>query len=544
MLGIALSVGASGALVSPAEASAAVSVPTTSETTKAFSSESKVSAVQGAEVAAASPQEIVAYHTVASGESLWQIAQQHRVGLQDLKSANELPPETSIRVGQVLRVPAGNTVVALASTNLPAEAVVASGELVEQIETEAADSVESNSVESNSQPVLVAEAPDEPVASIEIEIADASQIETEPVVTAYAAPPEFSNYQIQAGDTLASIASSMGTTTQDIIVANGLTNPDIILTGSILRVPSMAASGQPIGGAEPVVVQESSIGTTSGQRLAYLQSTAARPHAARLLDGIRRAETPAAEQELVAAAENVDPYVVNLLEEVEEIRETSVQVSEVSADEMASATEGSSLLDRAAERGFARREAAEVAIAPDTSTLEANSELLAAAPLSPDAYLPAQGPSQAQVVSPDMPILPEANEFLPEAPEYFDGYVWPTRGTVTSGYGYRWGRMHRGVDVAGPVGTPVVAAGMGVVEQAGWNSGGYGNLVEIRHPDGSLTRYAHNNRLNVSTGQTVRQGQQIAEMGSTGYSTGPHLHFEIHISGQGAVNPVAYLPSR
>ena len=143
-----------------------------------------------------------------------------------------------------------------------------------------------------------------------------------------------------------------------------------------------------------------------------------------------------------------------------------------------------------------------------------------------------------------MPILPEAGEFLPEAPEYFDGYIWPTRGTLTSGYGWRWGRMHRGVDVAGPVGTPIVAAAMGVVERAGWNSGGYGNLVEIRHPDGSLTLYAHNNRLNVSAGQTVRQGQQIAEMGSTGYSTGPHLHFELHLSGQGAVNPVAYLPNR
>ena len=104
--------------------------------------------------------------------------------------------------------------------------------------------------------------------------------------------------------------------------------------------------------------------------------------------------------------------------------------------------------------------------------------------------------------------------------------------------------MHRGVDVAGPVGTPIVAAGAGVVERAGWNSGGYGNLVEIRHPDGSMTRYAHNNRLNVSAGQTVRQGQQIAEMGSTGYSTGPHLHFEIHQSGSGAVNPIAYLPNR
>ena len=104
--------------------------------------------------------------------------------------------------------------------------------------------------------------------------------------------------------------------------------------------------------------------------------------------------------------------------------------------------------------------------------------------------------------------------------------------------------MHRGIDVAGPVGTPIVAAAMGVVEQAGWNSGGYGNIVEIRHPDGSMTRYAHNNSLNGSAGQTVRQGQKIAEMGSTGYSTGPHLHFEIHMSGQGAVNPVAHLPGR
>ena len=537
MLGIALSVGTSGALISPTEASAAVSVPTTSETTKAFSSESKVSAVQSAETVTTSPQEIVAYHTVASGESLWQIAQQHRVGLQDLKSANSLPPETSIRVGQGLRVPAGDTANTLTPTSLQAEVEIASSELDEQAQPVLADSVDIDS-----QPVLLAEAPDAPVASIEIEVADASQ--TEPVVTAYAAPPEFSNYQIQAGDTLASIAASMGTTTQDIVVANGLTNPDIILTGSILRVPSTAASGQPIGGAEPVAMQESIVGKTSGQRLAYLQSTAVRPDAARLLDGIRQVETPVAEQELIAAAESVDPYVINLLEEVEEIRETSVQVSEVSADEMASATEDSSLLARAAEQGFTRRDASEVAIAPEASTREANSELLAAAPLSPDAYIPAQGPAQGQVVSPDMPILPEAGEFLPEAPEYFDGYVWPTRGTVTSGYGWRWGRMHRGVDVAGPVGTPIVAAGMGVVEQAGWNSGGYGNLVEIRHPDGSLTRYAHNNRLNVSAGQTVRPGQQIAEMGSTGYSTGPHLHFEVHLSGQGAVNPVAYLPSR
>lgn len=170
--------------------------------------------------------------------------------------------------------------------------------------------------------------------------------------------------------------------------------------------------------------------------------------------------------------------------------------------------------------------------------------LLAAAPLGADAYRPFPSVPTGQMVSPGMPMLPGSEEFLPDAPARFNGYVWPTRGTFTSGYGWRWGRMHRGIDVAGPVGTPIVAAANGTVVRSGWNSGGYGNLVDIRHPDGSLTRYAHNSRLLVREGEQVRQGQQIAEMGSTGYSTGPHLHFEIHLPGTGTVNPMAYLPSR
>jgi murein DD-endopeptidase MepM/ murein hydrolase activator NlpD len=104
--------------------------------------------------------------------------------------------------------------------------------------------------------------------------------------------------------------------------------------------------------------------------------------------------------------------------------------------------------------------------------------------------------------------------------------------------------MHKGIDIAAPVGTPVVAAAPGVVVYARWNSGGYGNLVDIQHPDGSLTRYAHNNRLLVREGEAVEQGQQISEMGSTGRSTGPHLHFELHPSGKGAINPIALLPRR
>jgi murein DD-endopeptidase MepM/ murein hydrolase activator NlpD len=105
--------------------------------------------------------------------------------------------------------------------------------------------------------------------------------------------------------------------------------------------------------------------------------------------------------------------------------------------------------------------------------------------------------------------------------------------------------MHAGIDIAADVGTPVMAAADGVIEYSDWNSGGYGNLVEIRHADGSLTRYAHLNRSMVQVGQKVKQGEQIAEMGSTGYSTGPHLHFEVHAASDGgSVDPIAYLPQQ
>jgi murein DD-endopeptidase MepM/ murein hydrolase activator NlpD len=121
-------------------------------------------------------------------------------------------------------------------------------------------------------------------------------------------------------------------------------------------------------------------------------------------------------------------------------------------------------------------------------------------------------------------------------------FVWPTRGTLSSSYGRRWGRMHQGIDIAGPIGTPVVAAADGVIVAANYQGGGYGNVIDIQHSDGSVTRYGHNNRLIASTGQSVKQGQHIADMGNTGRSTGPHLHFEIHPNGGRTVNPLAYLP--
>ncbi|MBO0350207.1 peptidoglycan DD-metalloendopeptidase family protein [Phormidium pseudopriestleyi FRX01] len=169
-------------------------------------------------------------------------------------------------------------------------------------------------------------------------------------------------------------------------------------------------------------------------------------------------------------------------------------------------------------------------------------QILAVAPVGSEVYAPLMQPAVGQVVSPELPPLKTPDTYLPDSQPTFNGYIWPAHGVFTSGYGWRWGRMHRGIDIAGPTGTPIYAAATGVVVTAGWNSGGYGNLVEIEHPDGSVTLYAHNHRIMVQEGQQVDQGQQVAEMGSTGFSTGPHLHFEIHPSGQGAVNPMALLP--
>jgi len=124
------------------------------------------------------------------------------------------------------------------------------------------------------------------------------------------------------------------------------------------------------------------------------------------------------------------------------------------------------------------------------------------------------------------------------------GWIWPTKGTFSSGYGWRWGRMHKGIDMANNVGTPIVAAKSGRVTFSGWDDGGYGYKVMVQHEDGSQSLYAHNSRLAVKVGQTVEQGELVSYMGSTGRSTGPHLHFEIHPPGRGAMNPMQFLPPR
>jgi murein DD-endopeptidase MepM/ murein hydrolase activator NlpD len=119
------------------------------------------------------------------------------------------------------------------------------------------------------------------------------------------------------------------------------------------------------------------------------------------------------------------------------------------------------------------------------------------------------------------------------------GLIWPVNGPVTSPFGYRWGRLHAGIDIGVPYGTPIHAAASGTVVLAGW-VGGYGNYTCIDHGGGMATCYAHQSSFAVSTGEHVTQGQVIGYVGSTGHSFGPHLHFEVRINGN-PVDPLGYL---
>jgi murein DD-endopeptidase MepM/ murein hydrolase activator NlpD len=119
------------------------------------------------------------------------------------------------------------------------------------------------------------------------------------------------------------------------------------------------------------------------------------------------------------------------------------------------------------------------------------------------------------------------------------GLVWPVNAPVTSPFGFRWGRMHEGIDLGAASGTPIHAAASGTVIYCGWESG-YGNLTVIDHGGNLATAYGHQSSIAVACGQQVSQGQVIGYVGNTGHSTGPHLHFEVRINGA-PVDPLGYL---
>lgn len=331
------------------------------------------------------------------------------------------------------------------------------------------------------------------------------------------------NHQIQPGDTLWELSQAYDTSPQAIATHNEIDPNQFLQIGETLQIPlkqefqfePSPLSPLPIGAVGGAFPLE----TSQDPTLISIQNQTIIPPIPRVI-GQQKTVSQAKKQESVSQLP-----IQQFLADVAQLR--------------ANYTEQSQAMDHL------ERNNPEKAFSPiEPSSNSSSDQSLATAPIKVEFYNRFLNSPIGETVGPELPPLSSPEQYLPNSPQKFNGYIWPAEGVFTSGYGMRWGRMHRGIDIAAPIGTPIVAAAPGEVVVAGWSRGGYGNLVKVKHPDGSLTLYAHNNKILVRKGQEVTQGQQIAEMGSTGRSTGPHLHFEIHPSGKGAVNPLAYLPQR
>jgi len=526
----------------------------------------------------------VVLHAVREGQTLWKIAQIYGIQTKEIAALNGISTTATLTVGQTLKVPVSETVPTVVQT-LPEEASVPAyyGQVALQPETTPAPSA----------PVAVSEAvsPSENIASATnlekqqtktttnsqakaVEKASEASLEKPKSISAtrpvQPAQPEnrsaevavaVKSYRVTAGDTISAIARAHGVSKQELIRANGITNPNLIRVNQTLIIPSKVAAVRTLPVLPTELAETASADEASESQVKSNDETiqAYRIQPLQPQQTSEQTFTPGVLPEKVQAESKTAPdYVANLRQEISKLREkynqpsvkATVDVSESARVAVVSTPAAASAVITETTRVNpelptqpARQQAVEAAPIKSVSTVK-RPQQVAVAPVGSESYDPILESAIGKVVSPELPAIGAPDSYLPNSQTASKGFIWPTRGVLTSGYGWRWGRMHKGIDIAAPVGTPILAAADGKVTYSRWNSGGYGNLVEITHPDGTVTLYAHNNRLLVKEGQQVAQGQQIAEMGSTGYSTGPHCHFEIHLPGKGAINPMTRLARR
>ena len=518
----------------------------------------------------------VVEHQVKPGESLWSLADTYQTTPSAIATSNNLSPQSDLIIGQTLKIPTPEQLPPAAPAATPEqldsssaslrqtrqrlqESLAAlrteetphqsnSGETV--IVTETTALVPDNSPTGVEIPVIAPEESprptsqvipipvptpesDRPIATIPVnppltsrpEIPSVALRNPAPVTEIPAipnprviVPPENQVYRVRPGDTLNTIARALGITPAELARENGIDNPNRIKVNQTLVVPDRSANARVNQNLTPLVGDR--------PRLSFNPSN--RPNLPAATATTETEEFP----------ENITgSYRERLRQEVANLRETNLSETQKSI---------AIPVDNPAETVDERQTTPnpQWAAIRSRSNQSTPPQIIGSAPTNVEEYNDRLRIPVGETVEPSLPPLTNPDEYLPNPAPIFTGFIWPTRGVLTSGFGWRWGRPHRGIDIAGPVGTPVVAAAAGEVISSGWNSGGYGNLVKLRHPDGSTTLYAHNSRLLVRRGQTVQQGEPIAQMGSSGFSTGPHLHFEVHPSGQGAVNPMAFLPGR
>ncbi len=346
---------------------------------------------------------------------------------------------------------------------------------------------------------------------------------------------------VRSGETLYAIARRYGLPGHELIAANRLENPNIIKVNQKLVIPTRRAEES----RNFVALLPSTEATQSINRNSKTLANAPTLTIPEVSNSQENQEQLALSFDVTAesAVNELRADIARMRQNYQEQRAAEspkVQASVEFSLNTRSTTSNSAVMNPEWQGEVKEIKSAE---SVESVVVEEPQQLAAASQTDIANYNSLLRLSVGETVSPELPPLANPDEYLP-GEEAFNGYIWPAQGVLTSGYGPRWGRMHRGIDIAAPVGTPIFAAAGGEVISAGWNSGGYGNLVKVKHEDNSVTLYAHNSRILVRKGQKVKQGQQIAAMGSTGFSTGPHLHFEVHQPGKGAKNPVAFLPKR
>jgi murein DD-endopeptidase MepM/ murein hydrolase activator NlpD len=530
MLGVAITVGACG-LFSPVDGASAIAAEKlTSEPLIAEPSAAAVpemataptvvglNSSEAAQTTLDANSSASLRHTVQEGENLSQIAKIHGVSLTGIADLNNLQPDSVLRVGQLIVLDDAGS---MAKSKVTI-AKVRQDESVSKLKEKQAR-LKKGLAELRSEE---------------------SKLASVPTLSGAESSVGFATYQVAPGENLSTIARVHGMSPRELASLNNIANPNLLKANQVLRV-----AAPKVAPVTPETFETIALATPSLSVVDQESDAPAPPlpgqaiESRRYVDGLM-ADVVKARQKYQSSsvAYRSEPRSLKVATESVSMPTPSLPVvvptvSRSVNPEFQTRFTGSRSVSETVQRSMPT--------VPRLST-PATPRLVARASVGADAYAPLVQPSARRMVSPEMPAIGAAESYLPRtggSGGATAGLIWPSQGALTSGYGPRWGRSHRGIDIAAPVGTPIVAAASGVVSYAGYNDGGFGYLVEIDHADGSMTRYAHNDRILVNVGQQVNQGDQVSLMGSTGFSTGPHLHFEVHPAGQGAVNPMAFLPN-
>ncbi|NJM45052.1 MAG: peptidoglycan DD-metalloendopeptidase family protein [Alkalinema sp. RU_4_3] len=477
--------------------------------------------------------------TIPAGQTLTQVADFYKVNPDVLATENQMPKVSVLKEGQVIRVNVG--------AQMPTK----------QVAVVAPQLADGKLSQVNQVKTVVALSPSGDVTGADQQQAEWVREKSEQPGQAAAVE---STYRVGPGDTLTSIARNHGVSYRELADLNAITNPNQLLANQVLKLPvKTVANG--LEAADRKVVATAIAPEALRQQLVNPASSPSVNFAAPqgVLQDASAPKSQASafvtQAELVQQAQQAQPQLTgSLATEVRNLRQKFQERTIVPAVVVPRVpTSAPAFVSTSAAQSEEAKRSKQLAMAlqdaaTNTPKREENEipvpavpskQLVARSSLGAGEYAPVDG-GVRRLVAPSLPGLGREDAYLPGS-QAMTGYIWPAKGEFTSPYGPRWGRMHRGIDVAAPTGTPVVASAPGVVSEVGWDGYGYGNYVEITHPDGAVTLYGHNDRVLVREGQVVAQGEQISEMGSTGRSTGPHVHFEIHLAGRGAVNPIAYL---